>query len=505
MGAPALRLSRGRGLSGLLVRQSARRKTRAVLFNSVQFLIFFPLAVAGYFALPQRLRWCWLLLLSYYFYMCWRPEYVVLIVGSTAVDYWAGLQMGKRRSRRSRRPFLIASLAVNLGVLFAFKYANFFSESFEALLRQFDVLVDFPGVNLLLPVGISFYTFQSLGYSIDVYRGEVRPERHFGYFALYVTYFPQLVAGPIERYSHLAPQFRVTQRIEFDRIASGLALMAWGLFKKVVIADRLAAFVDTAYADPSGSSGLGLLVASYAFAVQIYCDFSGYSDMAIGGARVLGHDLRPNFRTPYLATSISDFWRRWHISLSTWFRDYVYIPLGGGRGTVRTIILAVMMTFLVSGLWHGANWTFVLWGAFHGLCLLGARARRGLFGRLSKKRASHPVVRGLSTLATFHIVLVGWILFRSASVSEAWTIFAKIFSLAPGIAPDFVGSSAVLVLLTGALCLLLVSEFLANRERIHRRFGELPLWFRSVGWLAFLLATIVVGAFDSQDFIYFQF
>ena len=471
----------------------------------MQFLIFFPLAVAGYFALPQRLRWCWLLLLSYYFYMCWRPEYVVLIVGSTAVDYWAGLQMGKRRTRRSRRPFLIASLLVNLGVLFAFKYANFFSESFEALLRQFDVLVDLPGLNLLLPVGISFYTFQSLGYSIDVYRGEVRPERHFGYFALYVTYFPQLVAGPIERYSHLAPQFRETQRIEFDRIASGLALMAWGLFKKVVIADRLSAFVDTAYADPSLSSGGALLLASYAFAIQIYCDFSGYSDMAIGGARVLGHDLRPNFRTPYLATSISDFWRRWHISLSTWFRDYVYIPLGGGRGPMRTVIIAVMATFLVSGLWHGANWTFVLWGAFHGLCLLGARARRGLFGRLSKERAAHRFVRGLSIVATFHIVLVGWILFRAASVGDAWTILAKILSAAPGLAPTYAGTPAILTLLTGALVVLLISELLAGRESVHRRLGALPIWCRSLGWVAFLVATIVVGAFDSQDFIYFQF
>ena len=360
-------------------------------------------------------------------------------------------------------------------------------------------------MNLLLPVGISFYTFQSLGYSIDVYRGEVKPERHFGYFALYVTYFPQLVAGPIERYTHLAPQFRLEQRIEFDRIASGLGLMAWGLFKKVVIADRLSAFVEPVYADPSGSSGAALLVATYAFAFQIYCDFSGYSDLAIGGARVLGHDLRPNFRTPYLATSIADFWRRWHISLSSWFRDYVYIPLGGGRGSALAITVAVLGTFLVSGLWHGANWTFVVWGAFHGTLLLGARLRRAKLGTIPASIAGHPLARLATIVLTFHLVVIGWVFFRAATVGDAFAILGKILALAPGAVPTLSLTPAVIVAVACSLGFLLFVEATTPVLRLSERRARLPIWVKSAGFAVFVAAVLVLGEFDSQDFLYFQF
>ena len=304
-----------------------------MLFNSLQFLAFFPVVVAVYFAMPKRLRWAFLLAASYYFYMCWKPEYVLLIWASTAVDYIAGLQMSKAINKSSRRAWLALSLSTNLGILFSFKYWNFFSENVRDLLGRMDVTAGIPEFDLLLPVGISFYTFQTLSYSVDVYRGRLEPERHLGRFALYVAFFPQLVAGPIERASRLLPQFWQDIDFDYDRMGSGLRQMTWGMFKKVVVADRLAIYVDSVYSDPSAHQGLPVVAATYFFAFQIYCDFSGYSDIAIGAARVLGFDLMENFKRPYFARSVSDFWRRWHISLSTWFRDYVYIPLGGSRTT----------------------------------------------------------------------------------------------------------------------------------------------------------------------------
>ncbi|MCE7945771.1 MAG: MBOAT family protein, partial [Chlorobi bacterium CHB1] len=300
-----------------------------MLFHSLEFIIFFPVVVAIYFLAPLRFRQFFLLLASYYFYMCWKAEYAVLILLSTGIDYVAALHMHKTSGR-----------------------GNIFYE--------------FPLFDILLPVGISFYTFQTLSYTIDVYRSEKTPERNFIKFALYVTFFPQLVAGPIERSTRLLPQFDHEHKFDANRVVSGLRLMLWGFFKKLVIADRLALYVNEVYNNPADYTGLPVIIATYFFAFQIYCDFSAYSDIAIGAARVLGFDLMKNFRQPYLAQSIGEFWKRWHISLSTWFRDYLYIPLGGNRVSRLRWYVNLMAVFLISGLWHGANWTFVVWGALHG-------------------------------------------------------------------------------------------------------------------------------------------
>jgi alginate O-acetyltransferase complex protein AlgI len=342
-----------------------------MFFNSLEFVIFFPLVVFAYFALPYKWRWSLLLLASYYFYMCWRPEYIILIIASTLIDYFAGLRMGQV-NKKKRKKYLILSLCTNLGLLFAFKYFNFFNNSLQATFNQFNLFYNVPAFSVLLPVGISFYTFQTLSYSIDVYRGDREPERHLGIFALYVAFFPQLVAGPIERSTHLLPQFYEKHNVDYVRITNGLKLMTWGFFKKLVIADRLAIYVNQVYNAPGDFHGAHIWIATYFFAIQIFCDFSGYSDIAIGAAEIMGYRFMKNFRRPYLAQSIAEFWKRWHISLSTWFRDYLYIPLGGNRVGKWRWYYNLFVVFMVSGLWHGANWTFVVWGALHGLYLVFA-------------------------------------------------------------------------------------------------------------------------------------
>ncbi|MEE8405086.1 MAG: MBOAT family O-acyltransferase, partial [candidate division Zixibacteria bacterium] len=364
--------------------------------------------------------------------MCWKPEYVILIIASTGIDYFAALGMGKHTERKPRRKYLIASLAGNLGLLFSFKYFNFFNESTRSLFDSLNIFYDMPALDVLLPVGISFYTFQTLSYAIDVYRGTRQPERHAGIFAVYVSFFPQLVAGPIERSTRLLPQFHKVQHFEWARVQSGLRLMLWGLFKKIVIADRLAIYVNEVYADPGDFSGGPLILATYFFAFQIYCDFSGYSDIAIGAGRVMGYDLMTNFRQPYLSRSIGDFWKRWHISLSSWFRDYLYFPLGGNRVSRWRWHYNILVVFILSGLWHGANWTFVIWGALHGCYLLlsvwTARIRSNVSGFIGLDRA--PRLRSvLQVFVTFHLVLLAWVFFRAESLSEAMLILSRMANI----------------------------------------------------------------------------
>ncbi|MFC1608484.1 MBOAT family O-acyltransferase [Candidatus Latescibacterota bacterium] len=337
-----------------------------MLFNSIHYFFFFPVIVAVFYSIPHRFRWMLLLAASYYFYMCWKPEYLVLILIATAVNYLAGLMMGAAASVKARKLYLVLSLSTSLGILFCFKYFNFFNESFRALFTRLNLLYDVQAFEVLLPVGISFFTFQALSYSIDVYRGDREPEKHPGIFALYVAFFPQLVAGPIERSTRLMPQFFKKVPFGCDRVTDGLKKILVGLFKKVVIADRLALYVDAVYNNQAQHSGSTLLLATIFFSFQIYCDFSGYSDIAIGSARVLGYELMENFKRPYLSRSVGEFWKRWHISLSTWFRDYLYIPLGGSRVAYWRRYTNIFIVFLISGLWHGANWTFVVWGALHG-------------------------------------------------------------------------------------------------------------------------------------------
>ena len=397
-----------------------------MFFNSLEFLIFFPIVVGFYFLVPHRYRWPWLLAASYYFYAAWNPKYLILILASTGIDYIAALKMEQAEAKPKRRLFLILSLCSNLGMLFAFKYFNFFNDSLRAAFEAFNVFYDVPAFDVLLPVGISFYTFQTLSYTIDVYRGARKAERHLGLFALYVAFFPQLVAGPIERSTRLLPQFYNTYRFDYDRVVDGLRLMLWGFFKKMVIADHIAKYVDAVYADPTGYTGVPVWLATYFFAFQIYCDFSGYSDIAIGGAKVMGYDLMDNFRRPYFSKSIGEFWRRWHISLSTWFRDYLYIPLGGNRVKRGRWFYNLFIVFLISGLWHGANWTFVVWGALHGLYLIFGIVTGPTRERLwAKLGASATVRKWVAVFFTFHLAVLAWVFFRANNITDAAMLLQK--------------------------------------------------------------------------------
>jgi alginate O-acetyltransferase complex protein AlgI len=481
-----------------------------MLFNSLEFLIFFPLVALAYFAIPHRWRWLLLLGASYYFYMCWKAEYLFLILASTIIDYLAAIGIHRAKSAAARRLCLLASLGTNLGLLFAFKYFNFFNAQARGLFDSLNIFYDVPAFNVLLPVGISFYTFQTLSYTIDVYRGAKKPERHLGIFALYVAFFPQLVAGPIERSTCLLPQLRLKQTFDPDRVVEGLRLALWGMFKKVVIADRLAIYVDAVYGAPGAHCGAAPALATYFFAFQIYCDFSGYSDIAIGCARILGINLMPNFNRPYFARSIREFWQRWHISLSTWFRDYLYIPLGGSRVGKSRWHANILLVFVISGLWHGANWTFLLWGALHGFYLLfGAwtgprRERLAQSAGLSRRPGLHNALR---VLATFHLALLGWVFFRANSIGEAWTILRNACALTrPGaLQINILGDWGDLALSLAVIAILELVH-LAQRDRPFEQWlGRAPRAIRWAAYLALSLAIMNLGVVDEIPFIYFQF
>lgn len=331
-----------------------------MLFNSVSFAIFLPIVFLVYWVLPQNKKWILLLLASYYFYMSWNPKYVVLILLTTTVSYFAALGIEKAKNTKEKKTVLIIAVVFCLGVLFLFKYFNFFSESVILFLRLFSIQLHPLTLKILLPVGISFYTFQSLSYVIDVYRGSISAEKHFGIYATFISFFPQLVAGPIERSNNLLPQIKMHHEFDYSLAMDGIKLMMIGFYKKLVIADIVAVYVDQIYADVYSFKGFDLALVIFLFSMQIYCDFSGYSDIAIGTSKLFGINLMNNFMSPYFAISIKDFWSRWHISLSTWFKDYVYIPLGGNRCSMARRNANLLITFLLSGLWHGANWTYVL-------------------------------------------------------------------------------------------------------------------------------------------------
>lgn len=339
-----------------------------MLFNSLHFLFFFPIVCIIYFLIPT-LKWrnLFLLCASYYFYMNWEPVYALLLLSSTFITYLAAIGIDKYKERRKRRMFLTGSLILNLGVLFLFKYYNFAAENIAILFDKLGLSIHIPEFQLLLPVGISFYIFQALGYSIDVYRGKTNVEKNFFTYALFVSFFPQLVAGPIERSTNLLQQFKHKLPFSYEKVMTGLRIMLWGYFLKLVLADRCGIYVDAIFNNVEHHNGGSYLIASFLFPFQIYGDFAGYSLTAIGAAKVMGFNLMENFRRPYFATTVTDFWHRWHISLSTWFKDYVYIPLGGNRVSKWRCYFNIMTTFIVSGIWHGANWTFIVWGTIHGL------------------------------------------------------------------------------------------------------------------------------------------
>ena len=482
-----------------------------MLFNSLEFLLFFPLVFLLYFNLPARARWGLLLVASYIFYASWNPFYTGLIVFSTLVDYFAAIKLEQAKTKRARKGFLLLSLCSNLGLLGFFKYYAFFSGETNRLLEWLGLGAALPYFNLLLPVGISFYTFQTMSYSIDVYRGKREAERHLGYFALYVTFFPQLVAGPIERSTRLLPQLRSLEscHFEYDRVRSGMQLAFWGMFKKIVVADWLAEYVDTVYATPEVYGGVPCILATYFFAFQIYYDFSAYSDIARGCARIFGIELMVNFRTPYHSRSIKEFWQRWHISLSTWFRDYVYFPLGGNRRGFGRTAFNLLVVFLVSGVWHGANWTFLIWGGIHGALIIGyiatQRPREKLFAALRMAPGSL-LGRVVATAITFHVVLISWVFFRAESLSDAVLVLGKFTQVLPLSIGDGQISAGMgrgqFLFLFAAIGLVSVLEFRGVIFKLFKSESTAVRWVTYVALCALLLAA---GHFEPSQFLYFQF
>ena len=478
-----------------------------MLFNSLQFMFFFPAVTLLYFLLPLRFRWMLLLVSSSYFYMAFVPAYILILFFTILVDYVAGIFIENAVGSR-RKTYLLLSIAANVGVLVIFKYFNFVNENLGVLAKALDWNYPLKPLALVLPIGLSFHTFQSLSYTIEVYRGHQRAERHLGIFALYVMFYPQLVAGPIERPQNLLHQLKEEYAFDYVRVRDGLLLMLWGLFKKVVIADRLALYVNEVYTHPSLYHGLPVIIATYFFAFQIYCDFSGYSDIAIGAAQVMGVKLMDNFHRPYFSKSIAEFWKRWHISLSSWFRDYVYIPMGGGRVPVGQWYCNLLVVFLISGLWHGANWTFVVWGLLHGCYMVissvtaGARASISRFVGLDRVPQLQKL---LQVFCTFHLVLFAWIFFRAASVSDAWLLIRNMARVS--MSDSFLVSldAKEFVIAIGALVLMESIHLLQRHWRMRHFLANQPLWIRWGVAYSLIISIILFGEFKHQAFIYFQF
>lgn len=497
-----------------------------MLFNSVDFLIFFPLVTLIYFIIPHKIRYLWLLVCSYYFYMCWNAQYALLLFASTFITWASGLGIAHAAKKeaddptRQRSKGIVAiSLILNLSLLFFFKYANFTIDNLNAVFSKIGITFQVPTLDLLLPVGISFYIFQALSYTIDVYRGDVPVERNLLRYMLFVSFFPQLVAGPIERSSRLVTQLYEKHTFSFDRMVRGLMLMLWGYFQKVVVADRICVLVDQVFNYSTYYSGFTVLVGVLFFAVQIYCDFSGYSIIAVGAAQVMGFELMDNFSQPYLATSIADFWRRWHISLTTWFRDYLYIPLGGNRKGKWKKYRNIMIVFLSSGLWHGANWTYVIWGGLNGLYqVIGAQTKNL---RLKCKKALHirdNTASGklLSMVVTFLLVDFSWIFFRAATLEDAVTILKQMFSsFNPWVLFDgtlyTLGLSQIdfWVGVLSIMIIFLVDSLHERKVHIREWILEQNLVFRWVIYFAAIFTILIFGFYgpnyDAAQFIYFQF
>lgn len=486
-----------------------------MLFNSIDFAIFLPVVFLLYWFVFKRLFWQNVLLLvaSYVFYGWWDPRFLILILFSTVVDYTIGLQLGKQKEQRKRKLLLWTSIAVNLGLLGFFKYYNFFVENFIEAFTFFGFEIKTGLLNIILPVGISFYTFQTLSYTIDVYRRKLEPTGDFISFSAFVSFFPQLVAGPIERATHLLPQFYRKREFEYGLAVDGLRQILWGLFKKVVIADNCAENANIIFNNYEDYSGSSLLLGAFFFAFQIYGDFSGYSDIAIGTSRLFGFDLMKNFAFPYFSRDIAEFWRRWHISLSTWFRDYLYIPLGGSRGGTWMKVRNTFIIFLVSGFWHGANWTFILWGALNALyflpLLLSNRNRKNLDD--IAENGWLPSLKDVIKMGlTFTLVTFAWIFFRAESAGDAFRYISQIFSAELLSLPYVIEEGTGIHILPKMILLLLIGfvliEWLGRKDEYGlEKFGL--KWKRPVRYIFYYLLILSIFWFGNseEEFIYFQF
>lgn len=495
-----------------------------MLFNSIEFLIFFPVVTTLYFLLPHRFRWFLLFVSSCIFYAAAIPAYLLILFALIVIDYFAAILV-EQHTGKKRKMFLVVSILSMCLALFIFKYFNFFNANITALARLLDWNYSVDALKLLLPIGLSFHTFQSLSYVIEVYRGHQKAERNFGIYALYVMFYPQLVAGPIERPKNLLHQFYEEHYFDYQRVVDGLKLMLWGLFKKVVIADRLSVLVNEVYGNPSGHQGFLLVIATVFFAFQIFCDFSGYSDMAIGSAQVMGFKLMDNFNRPYFSKSIAEFWKRWHISLSSWFRDYIYIPLGGNRVPQWRMCCNLFLTFLLSGLWHGANWTFVIWGGLNGFymvfSILTHNPRKKLVQWTGLDR--HPKAhKYLNVMVVFSLVCLGWIFFRARNVEDAlyivhtigrWMfdvvmclIHGQIKSLASLFSLKWSGmTSSELGIAFASIIFLLFVHSIQRHGSIRHMLRGAPVYLRWAFYELLFLAVLFLGVFNKMQFIYFQF
>lgn len=484
-----------------------------MLFNSFIFLAFFTVVVVAYYLIPHKFRWPLLLAASLYFYYTFNLSYVLLLVGVVLVVYVIALALGRVQVPSQKKLLLTAGVLVSLAPLLVFKYFNFFMQSIDTVVLRMQpesAWAGLPRLEFLLPAGLSFYTFSCVSYLADVYREKLPAERHLGRFALYIAFFPKLLAGPIERATTFLPQVKRSVRFTPEQVTLGLQLILWGLFKKVVIADRLATFVDTTYQTPQFAAPAALVIATYFYAFQIYCDFSGYSDIAIGAARVMGIDLMENFRRPYFAKSVPEFWshNRWHISLNTWFRDYLYIPLGGSRVSKLRFYINILAVYMVSGLWHGAAWTFVVWGGLNGFFHLLTMGASGLKNRVAKD-VHLPTALGnfLGILVTFHLILVTWVFFRAETFADAFTVFSRTWNALPQLPTmlrtyPYSGEVILSLVLIGVLLLVeALDEYRAFWERLRLR----PVYVRWAVYYALLITLVVIGQWGQQQFVYMQF
>lgn len=491
-----------------------------MLFNSIEFLLFFPIVSLLFFLLPHSTRWFLLLAASCYFYMFFVPIYILILAGTIVIDYFAGIWI--ENAREKKKLLLSLSIVANVGVLAVFKYYNFINQNLSDLLSVFHRPNPIPFLEILLPIGLSFHTFQAMSYTIEVYRGNQKAEKHFGIYALYVMFYPQLVAGPIERPQNVLHQFHEKKYFNYEKAISGLKLMAWGMFKKVVIADRLSLFVNQVYDHPHNYQGISLLVATLFFTFQIYCDFSGYSDIAIGSARVMGFDLMTNFKRPYLSVNISEFWSRWHISLSSWFRDYLYIPLGGNRVSINRRYLNLFIVFMVSGLWHGANWTFVFWGFLHSIYLISGMMTKNFqndFAVKSGLKKFPKLHHFVHVLWVFLLAAFAWIFFRVTSMSDGIYIAKNIFTNLYQTSMDVVTnhnfgrltylylnqSSLDFTLAILGIIFLLLFDYLDEKKSNWERLRS---WNPVLKWSFYFFMiyfTLFFGVFEKAQFIYFQF
>ncbi|QVY65804.1 MBOAT family protein [Polaribacter sp. Q13] len=474
-----------------------------MLFNSIDFAIFLPIVFILYwfvFSKKTQQQNLVLLIASYVFYGFWDWRFLFLIFFSSIIDFLIGKKLNEVTNVSKRKLFLSISIVVNLGLLGFFKYYNFFLDSFASAFTFFGSSISEQRLTIILPVGISFYTFQTLSYSIDVYRNKLKPTNNFIAFLSFVSFFPQLVAGPIERASNLLPQFYNKRIFSYDKAVSGVQLIVWGFFKKIVIADNASIIVNGIFSNYQNQSFESLLMGAFLFSFQIYGDFSGYSDIAIGTARLFNFDLMVNFKFPYLSKNIGDFWKRWHISLSTWFRDYLYIPLGGSKGTLLKAIRNVGIVFIVSGFWHGANWTFIFWGFIHAVLYIPLFI--ALKKRSNKSKTENNRFNFLKIIVTFILVMFSWVIFRSLTITDAINYITRIFSLSNG--SKFYASTSKYLIITGitlfSILFLIITEFYNDKK------GRIETYFKSYFLVFLCLIIAFLGAIKNHaDFIYFQF